>query len=76
MKFMLLLAHDPGAWDSVTQADKERGLNGHMALIEQLTAQGKRIDSRRLRPTAQVPPFGDPEHSSVEVRPVWEREDY
>jgi hypothetical protein len=121
MKFMLMLAHDPAAWDSVTEADKERGLNGHMALIEQLTAQGKRIDSRRLRPTAQaktvrikhgkpiaidgpfsetkevlggyyliecssmdealewakkVPPFGDPEHSSVEVRPIWEREDY
>jgi hypothetical protein len=121
MKFMLMLAHDAAAWDAQTAAEKERGLHGHMALIEELTSQGKRIDSRRLRPSSQaktvrikngkpiaidgpvsetkevlggyyviecasmeeavewakkIPPFGDPAHSCVEVRPIWEREDY
>jgi hypothetical protein len=121
MKFILMLANDAAAWDSVTGAEKERTLHGHMALIEQLTSQGIRIDSRRLRPSSQaktirfkhgkpiaidgpfsetkevlggyyliecpsmdealewakkIPPFGDPEHSCVEVRPIWEREDY
>ena len=121
MKFMLILTHDPNARESVTTSEQTRALQGHMALVQELTAQAKRIDSRRLRPSSQaktirlkngkpmivdgpfseskevvggyyliecdsmdealrwaakVPPFGDPNRSAVEVRPIWEREDY
>jgi hypothetical protein len=54
MKFMLMLTQDSGAWESEPQSEKDRTYNGHMAVVRQLEAQGKLVDSQRLRPSSEA----------------------
>ncbi len=54
MKFLLFIWHDEAAWDRAPQAEKERAFPVHAQLNDELKAQGKLVETRRLRPGAEA----------------------
>ena len=54
MKFLILLTQDGDAWVREPQAEKDRVYNEHMKVVNQLQAENKLVESRRLRPSAEA----------------------
>jgi hypothetical protein len=50
MKFLLMIFDDHSEWGKVTPADIERVMQTHAQLQADLRAQGKLLDTNRLRP--------------------------
>jgi hypothetical protein len=54
MKFLLMITDIEGAWDQVPAADQARVLQAHDEFGAALRAQGKYVDSHRLRPVSEA----------------------
>ena len=54
MKFLLFIWHDEAAWDRAPRAEQERAFRVHAQLNDELTAQGKLVETRRLRPGTEA----------------------
>lgn len=64
MQYLLMITDIPGEWDRVPPAEQARIMEGHQALGRALAAEGKRVESHRLRPvdearTLRLLPGGD-----------------
>ena len=54
MKFLLFIWHDEAAWDRAPQAEQERAFRVHAQLNDELTAQGRLVETLRLRPGTEA----------------------
>ena len=54
MKLLLMRVQDAGAWEHEPQSEKDRVYNAPMKVYAQLEAQGKSLDSQRLRPSKEA----------------------
>ncbi|HJZ78878.1 MAG TPA: YciI family protein [Pyrinomonadaceae bacterium] len=51
MKYLLMIYHDEGAFNSLTESDKQQMYGEYRALRERLIARGQYIDGSQLQPT-------------------------
>jgi hypothetical protein len=52
MQYLMLIYHDEGRWDALTEAEREKVYAGFRALREELQTGGKFIGGNQLQPTS------------------------
>lgn len=54
MKYLILMASPPDAWDALSADEQERIVGEHEEFTKQLEAAGRYVTSFRLRPAAEA----------------------